>query len=60
MPPEIRSAVVMIEPLPDAAPQLEPADAVQLHVAPLSVAGNVSVITAPVTFEGPLLVATIE
>lgn len=46
-------------PLPDADTHDDPTDAVQVHVAPESDAGSVSVIVAPVTFDGPLFVATI-
>jgi hypothetical protein len=54
-----RLAVVLMLPLPDAATQVDPAVATHVQVAPVSVAGNVSVIVAPVTNDGPLLVATI-
>ena len=58
MPPESRSIVSLIDPVPEAA-QVEPVDATHVHVALLNDAGSVSVIVAPVTFEGPLLAATI-
>ena len=48
----------MIEPVPVAA-QVEPVDATHVQVAPVNDAGSVSVIVAPVTSDGPLLVATI-
>ena len=53
-----RLMVSVMLPVPDAV-QVDPADATQVQVAPLSVAGRVSVMVAPVTFDGPLLVATI-
>jgi hypothetical protein len=45
-------------PVPVAATHVEPAVAIQVQVAPVSVPGSVSVIVAPVTNDGPLLVAT--
>lgn len=51
--------VVLMFPVPPGIAQLEPTDAVQVHVAPLSVAGKLSVTVAPVTAIGPLLVTTI-
>ena len=48
----------MIEPLPDAV-QLPPPLAAQVHVADVSDAGRVSATAAPVTAEGPALVAVI-
>jgi hypothetical protein len=50
--------VSLIEPVPEAE-QLDPADAIHVHVAPVSAAGSVSVTVAPVTAEGPAFVATI-
>jgi hypothetical protein len=44
--------------VPDAA-HVEPAVAMQVQVAPVSEAGSVSAMVAPVTADGPLLVATI-
>ena len=58
--PASRLAVVLKEPLPLAV-QLDPADAVHVHVAPMRPAGKVSVTTTgavPVRGYGPLLVAT--
>ena len=57
VPPDSRLMVSLIEPVPDGA-QVEPADAVHVHVALLNDAGSVSVMVAPVTFEGPAFVAT--
>src|SRR5438270_493595 len=42
-------------PLPEAAQEAPAPDGVQVHVAPVSEAGKVSVTVAPVTSEGPLL-----
>jgi hypothetical protein len=58
VPPTRRLTVSLIEPAPEAA-HVEPAEATQVHVAPVSVAGKVSVTVAPVTVDGPLFVATI-
>ena len=58
--PTSRLAVVLNDPLPLAV-QLEPTEAVHVHVAELSPAGKVSVTTTgavPVRGYGPLLVAT--
>ncbi len=44
-------------PAPDAA-QVAPPVPAQLHVAPVSWAGSVSVTVAPVTADGPALLAT--
>ena len=46
----------LIEPVPDAV-QLPPPVAVQVHVADVSDAGRVSATVAPVTAEGPALLA---
>lgn len=51
--------VVLMLPVPLGTAQLEPAEAVQVHVAPLNVAGKLSVTVAPVTAIGPLFVTTI-
>jgi hypothetical protein len=46
--------------LPDPlAGQLEPADAVHVHVTPLRMPGKVSVTVAPVRSSGPLLATVI-
>ena len=58
VPPTARFTSSLMSPEPDAA-QLEPAEAVQVQVAPVSDVGRVSVTTAPVTAEGPELVVTI-
>ena len=61
VPPTKRLAVVLSEPLPLAAAQVEPADAVHVHVAEDSEAGSVSVTVigaVPVRGYGPLFVAT--
>ena len=50
--------VSLIEPLPDAVHD-DPLVAMHVHVAPESEDGRVSVTVAPVTEDGPLLVATI-
>ena len=54
-----RFTVALIFPVPFGAPQLEPADAVQVQVALLNVFGKVSVTVAPVTALGPALLTTI-
>ena len=50
---------VEIEPEPEAAVQLPPAEATHVQVAPVRLAGSVSVTEAPVTTDGPLFDATI-
>ena len=47
----------LIDPLPEAGHDA-PALATQVHVAPVSAAGKVSVTVAPMAAEGPLFVAT--
>ena len=58
--PDVRSTVVAMSPLPDAAAQ-EPSLTATTHVqvADVTPAGRVSVTTAPVTSAGPLLAMTI-
>ncbi len=56
-PPASRSMLAVRLPAPLAG-QTEPAVAAQVQVAPLSCAGRMSVTVAPVTAEGPALVAT--
>src|SRR5438552_2907941 len=51
-----RSTVVLMLPLPLAAPQLDPADAVQTHVTFVKLAGKLSVTVALATAPGPLFV----
>src|SRR5436305_262741 len=58
VPPERRLTVVEMLPVPDAG-QGEPAEARQVHAAPVKAAGNVSATEAPVTSEGPLFVTVI-
>lgn len=58
MPFTARLTVALMLPVPVGAPQLEPAEAVQVHVALLRVAGRLSVTVAPVTAIGPLFVTT--
>jgi hypothetical protein len=55
--PTAKLMVSLIEPEPLAA-QVAPAVATQVQVAPVRAAGNVSVISAPSTADGPLLEAT--
>lgn len=50
--------VVLMLPVPLAAPQLEPAEAVQVHVALLNVFGKSSVTVALVATLGPAFVTT--
>ena len=58
LPPAARLTVVLMSPLPLAAPP-EPAPTyTAVQVAPVSVAGIVSVIVAPVTKLGPVLLTT--
>ena len=57
-PPTARFTVVAMLPLPLAAVHDEPAEAAQLHVTPVSVAGSVSATVAPVTGFGPALLTT--
>ena len=58
LPPLARSTAWLMLPLPLAAHD-EPALATHVHVAPDSWAGSVSATVAPVTDDGPVLVATI-
>ena len=58
VPPTGRSIEVLMLPLPDAAHVAPPA-AAQVHVAPVSAAGNVSVMFEAGADEGPALEATI-
>ena len=60
-PPTTRLAVVLSEPVPLAAAQVEPVEAVHVHVAEVRTAGSVSVTAiaaVPDRGNGPLLVAT--
>src|SRR5438132_616515 len=58
VPPLARLTVVLIDPEPLAAPQLDPADGTQFQVAPVISAGTLSVTVAPVTGTAPLLLTT--
>ena len=58
VPPTAKSTVALILPVPLAEPQLEPLDAVHVHVALVRVAGKLSATAAPETALGPLLLAT--
>jgi len=58
LPPLRRSTVAEMLPAPLAG-QSDPPLAVQVHVAPLTCAGNTSLTVAPVTAQGPALLATI-
>ena len=53
VPPTARFTVVAMSPLPLAAAQLEPAEAVQVQLTPVRLAGKVSVTGAPVAGAGP-------
>ena len=55
LPPTSKSMVVLRSPDPLVG-QDDPAEALQVHETPVSVAGNVSVTVAPATSFGPLLV----
>ena len=56
-PPAWRLTVVLMFPLPLAAPQLDPGVAVQVHEAPVKALGNMSVTVATGQL-GPLFVTT--
>jgi hypothetical protein len=58
VPPDSRLTLALRFPLPDAG-QLDPADAAQVQVTPLTCAGKLSVTVAPVTALGPPLLTTI-
>jgi len=58
VPPASNETVALIAPEPDAGHD-DPADAAHVHVAPVIVAGTVSVTVPPVTTDGPELEATI-
>jgi hypothetical protein len=58
VPPGRRSTVVLMFPLPDAG-QVEPAEAVHVHVAADNVPGNVSVMVVASAADGPAFDATI-
>ena len=58
-PPGVRSTVAVMSPEPDATSQVPPAASVQVHVAPASEAGIVSVTTASVAVDGPEFDTTI-
>lgn len=57
VPPTRSDTGVLMFPVPDAA-HVEPDDAVQVHVAPVSEIGRVSATVALTTVEGPALDAT--
>jgi hypothetical protein len=59
VPPTSRFAVWLMFPEPLAAAQLDPADAVHVHVTPVRLAGKLSVTVAPVTTDGPALLTVI-
>ena len=50
---------VLMLPLPDAATQVPPPVPAQVHVTPVSVAGNVSVTVAPLASLGPSGLVTV-
>lgn len=52
------SAVVLMLPVPFVDPQAEPAEAVQVQVAFVRLAGRLSATAAPVTALGPEFVTT--
>lgn len=56
--PGSRLTVVLMLPLPLAAPQLAPADGVQVQLTLVSLVGTVSVTVAPLTVLGPLFLTT--
>jgi hypothetical protein len=57
VPPESSVTLALMLPLPLAG-QLDPALALQVHVAPVSAAGKLSVTVAPVAVDGPAFDAT--
>lgn len=59
VPPLFKSTFVLMLPTPLADWQAEPEEAVQVHEALVSTAGNVSITGTPKTSFGPLLRATI-
>src|SRR6478735_1766671 len=59
VPPGARVTVALRLPLPDAAGHVDPAEAAQVHVTPVTIAGTVSATVAPVAVDGPPFVATI-
>jgi hypothetical protein len=58
VPPLATVTLVAIDPLPLAAGQLEPDEAVHVQLTPLRTAGKVSLTVAPVTALGPPLLTT--
>ena len=59
VPPTGRLTVALMFPLPDAAGHVAPPVVAHVHVAPVSAAGNVSVIVEPGAADGPALDAMI-
>src|SRR5438093_324940 len=59
VPPLSRLTVVLIEPVPLAAPQLDPADGTQFQVAPVIAAGTLSATPARGSSDLPLFLTTI-
>lgn len=59
VPPTVRLTVALMLPFPFGVPQLEPVEAVQVHVAFVRTFGKLSVTVAPVTTLGPALLTTI-
>lgn len=58
VPPESKLTVVVILTVPLEAPQLEPAEALQVHEPMTSLVGMMSVTSAPTTALGPELLTT--
>lgn len=58
-PPLARFTVELMLPVPDAVPQVDPLDAVQVHETLVKILGTLSVTGAPVTGLGPSLVTVI-
>ena len=58
-PPDTRSTVVSIEPVPAASSQTFGVVAPHVHDAAVNAAGNTSLTVTPATFEGPRFVTTI-
>ena len=59
VPPDSKLVVVLMFPDPEAAAHVEPAEAAHVQVAPVSEAGSVSEMVAPVTPDGPAFAAVI-
>ena len=59
LPPFVRLTVVLMLPVPEVAPQVEPLEARHVQLALVNFAGSASTTVAPVTALGPLFVTLI-